>query len=136
MISKRTPRVLLAKPGLDGHDRGAKVVAHALKDAGFEVIYTGLHQTVEMIVLAAIQEDADVIGLSVMSGAHIPICRKLMSLLKEKDAEDILVLIGGVIPTRDIQVLKELGVAEVFPGGTDIDAPADFIKQYFKQKAD
>ena len=135
MISRRTPRILLAKPGLDGHDRGAKVVAHALKDAGFEVIYTGLHQTVEMIVLAAIQEDADIIGLSVMSGAHIPICQKLMSLLKEKGAEDIMVLIGGVIPTRDVHILKELGVAEVFPGGTDIDAPAAFIKEYFKEKS-
>jgi len=129
----RTPRILLAKPGLDGHDRGAKVVAHALKDAGFEVIYTGLHQTVEMIVQAAIQEDADVIGLSVMSGAHIPICRKLMNLLKEKEARDIIVLVGGVIPARDIPLLKELGVAEVFPGGSDIDAPAAFIKTYLKQ---
>ena len=134
MTSRRTPRILLAKPGLDGHDRGAKVVAHALKDAGFEVIYTGLHQTVEMIVQAAIQEDADVIGLSVMSGAHVPICRKLMSLLKEKGAEDIVVVVGGVIPTRDIQVLKGLGVAEVFPGGTDIDAPAAFIKEHFRQR--
>ncbi len=131
---RSTPRILLAKPGLDGHDRGAKVVAHALKDAGFEVIYTGLHQTVEMIVQAAIQEDADIIGLSVMSGAHIPICQKLMNLLKQKGAEDIMVLIGGVIPTRDIQILKELGVSEVFPGGTDIDAPASFIKEYLKTK--
>jgi methylmalonyl-CoA mutase C-terminal domain/subunit len=132
--ARRTPRILLAKPGLDGHDRGAKVVAHALKDAGFEVIYTGLHQTVEMIVQAAVQEDADVIGLSVMSGAHVPICQKLMSLLKQKGAEDIMVLIGGVIPTRDIPVLKELGVAEVFPGGSDIDGPASYIREHFKQK--
>ncbi len=134
MSARRTPRILLAKPGLDGHDRGAKVVAHALKDAGFEVIYTGLHQTVEMIVQAAMQEDADVIGLSVMSGAHVPICQKLMSLLKQEGAEDIMVLIGGVIPTRDIPTLKELGVAEVFPGGSDIDAPASYIRENLKPK--
>ena len=125
------PRILLAKPGLDGHDRGAKVVAHALRDAGFEVIYTGLHQTVEMIVETAIEEDVDVIGLSIMSGAHIPICEKLTSLLKEKEADDIMVLVGGVIPGKDIQRLKEMGVAEVFPGGTDIDAPANFLRERF-----
>lgn len=127
-------RILLAKPGLDGHDRGAKVVAHALKDAGLEVIYTGLHQTVEMIVQSAIQEDVDIIGLSVMSGAHIPICEKLLRLLKEKGAEDIMVLVGGVIPTRDIPRLKAMGVAEVFPGGADIDAPAAFIRERFSQR--
>ena len=125
------PRILLAKPGLDGHDRGAKVVAHALRDAGFEVIYTGLHQTVEMIVETAIEEDVDVIGLSIMSGAHIPICEKLASLLKEKEADDIIVLVGGVIPGKDIPRLKEMGVAEVFPGGTDIDAPANFLRERF-----
>jgi methylmalonyl-CoA mutase, C-terminal domain len=122
------PRILLAKPGLDGHDRGAKVIAHALKDAGLEVIYTGLHQTVEMIAQAAIQEDVDVIGLSIMSGAHVPICRKLLSLLKEKGADDIMVVVGGVIPTPDIPLLKEMGIAAVFPGGADIDAPAAFIR--------
>lgn len=132
---KRTPRVLVAKPGLDGHDRGAKVIAHALKDAGFEVIYTGLHQTVEMIVEAAIQEDVDVIGLSIMSGAHLPICEKLFRLLKERDAADILVLVGGVIPSRDVPALKALGVKEVFPGGSDIHAPADFIKQQLNVEA-
>jgi methylmalonyl-CoA mutase C-terminal domain/subunit len=125
------PRILLAKPGLDGHDRGAKVVAHALRDAGFEVIYTGLHQTVEMIVETAIEEDVDVIGLSIMSGAHIPICEKLTHLLKDKEADDIMVLVGGVIPGKDISRLKEMGVAEVFPGGTDIDAPAMFIRERF-----
>ncbi|MEJ2716990.1 MAG: cobalamin B12-binding domain-containing protein [Deltaproteobacteria bacterium] len=125
------PRILLAKPGLDGHDRGAKVVAHALRDAGFEVIYTGLHQTVEMIVETAIEEDVDVIGLSIMSGAHIPICEKLTNLLKEKKADDIMVLVGGVIPGKDIPRLKQMGVAEVFPGGTDIDAPATFIHEKF-----
>ena len=128
MALRSIPRILLAKPGLDGHDRGAKVVAHALKDAGFEVIYTGLHQTVEMIVEAAIQEDVDLIGLSIMSGAHVPICRKLMDLLEKKGAADVRVLVGGVIPGRDIPILKDMGVAEVFPGGTDIDAPAEFIK--------
>lgn len=129
MTFGKTPRILLAKPGLDGHDRGAKVVAHALKDAGFEVIYTGLHQTVEMIAQSAIQEAVDIIGLSIMSGAHIPICRKLFQLLKEKQADDIIVIVGGVIPTRDIPILKEMGVASVFPGGSDIDAPADFIRE-------
>jgi len=126
---RSTPRILLAKPGLDGHDRGAKVIAHSLKDAGFEVIYTGLHQTVEMIVNAAIQEDVDVIGLSIMSGAHIPICRKLIRLLEANGARDIMVLVGGVIPSRDVPALKEAGVAEVFPGGSDIDAPAAFIRE-------
>lgn len=133
MASGRTPRILLAKPGLDGHDRGAKVMAHAFRDAGFEVIYTGLHQTVEMIVQAAIQEDVDVIGLSIMSGAHVPICRKLFQSLREKGVDDMLVLVGGVIPGRDISKLKEMGVAAVFPGGSDIDAPAEFIREQFKK---
>jgi len=119
----------VAKPGLDGHDRGAKVIAHALKDAGFEVIYTGLHQTVEAIVETAIQEDVDVIGLSIMSGAHLPIAERLIGLLREKEVDDMMVVVGGVIPGRDIPKLKEMGVAEVFPGGTDIDLPAQFIRQ-------
>jgi len=119
----------VAKPGLDGHDRGAKVIAHALKDAGFEVIYTGLHQTVEAIVETAIQEDVDVIGLSIMSGAHRPIAERLIGLLREKEVDDMMVVVGGVIPGRDIPKLKEMGVAEVFPGGTDIDLPAQFIRQ-------
>ncbi|MEW6136678.1 MAG: cobalamin B12-binding domain-containing protein [Thermodesulfobacteriota bacterium] len=134
MAYARTPRILLAKPGLDGHDRGAKVIAHALKDAGFEVIYTGLHQTVEMIVQAAMQEDVDAIGLSIMSGAHIPICRKLLNLLAAKGLSDILVLVGGVIPGKDIPVLKEMGVAEVFPGGSDIDAPARYLKELLEER--
>jgi methylmalonyl-CoA mutase C-terminal domain/subunit len=128
-------RILVAKPGLDGHDRGAKVVAHALKDAGFEVIYTGLHQTVEMIAETAIQEDVDVIGLSIMSGAHVPICGKLTALLEAKGADDIVVLVGGVIPHRDIPRLKEMGVAEVFPGGSDIDAPVEFIREHLDPPA-
>ena len=129
MSSGKGARILLAKAGLDGHDRGAKVIAHALKNAGFEVIYTGLHQTVEAIVEAAIQEDVDVIGLSIMSGAHVPICRKLFGLLKQKGVDDMMVLVGGVIPSRDIPILKEMGVAEVFPGGSDIDAPAALIRE-------
>ena len=133
MALSSAPRILLAKPGLDGHDRGAKVVAHALRDAGFEVVYTGLHQTVEMIVQAAIQEGVDVIGLSIMSGAHIPICRKLLDLLKDKGAEDIMVLVGGVIPGRDVPALKDMGVTGVFPGGSDIDAPAAFIREQLKK---
>lgn len=136
MAFARTPRILMAKPGLDGHDRGAKVMAHALKDAGFEVIYTGLHQTVEMIVQSAIQEDVDVIGLSIMSGAHIPICRKLFSLLKEKGVSDVMVLVGGVIPGKDVSTLKEMGVAEVFPGGSDIDAPAKYLSEHLTKRTD
>ena len=108
-------------------------MAHALRDAGFEVVYTGLHQTVEMIVQAAIQEGVDVIGLSIMSGAHIPICRKLLDLLKDKGAEDIMVLVGGVIPGRDVPALKDMGVTGVFPGGSDIDAPAAFIREQLKK---
>ena len=121
-------RVLVAKPGLDGHDRGAKVVAHALRDAGMEVIYTGLHQTVEEITAAAIQEDVDVVGLSIMSGAHLYISEKTIAMLREKGADDMLVVVGGVIPNRDIPRLKELGVKGVFPGGTRFDEFIHFIR--------
>jgi methylmalonyl-CoA mutase C-terminal domain/subunit len=115
-------RVVVAKPGLDGHDRGAKVVARALRDAGMEVIYTGLHQTPEQIVATAIQEDADAIGLSVLSGAHMTLFKRLMALLQEQGADDVVVLGGGIIPEDDIPQLKELGVAEVFtPGATTRD---------------
>ncbi|MBW1803587.1 MAG: cobalamin B12-binding domain-containing protein [Deltaproteobacteria bacterium] len=131
MASERKIRVLLAKPGLDGHDRGAKVVAHALKEAGMEVIYTGLHQTVPSIVNQAMQEDADVIGLSIMSGAHIPICQKLTALIKEKGMENTLILVGGVIPGRDVPILKEMGVGGVFPGGTHFDEIVGFICDVF-----
>ena len=120
-------RVLIAKPGLDGHDRGAKVIALALKQAGMEVIYTGLHQTVPSIVNQAIQEDVDVVGLSIMSGAHIPICKKLMGMLKEKKIQDKLVVVGGVIPNKDIPVLKGLGVRGICPGGTHFDEIVRFI---------
>ncbi len=124
---ERKIRVLLAKPGLDGHDRGAKVVALAMKEAGMEVIYTGLHQTVGSIVNQAMQEDVDVIGLSIMSGAHIPICTKLMGLAKAQGIDDKLVVVGGVIPNRDIPILKEIGVDGIFPGGALFDEIVSFI---------
>ncbi|MBO1768282.1 MULTISPECIES: cobalamin B12-binding domain-containing protein [Allobranchiibius] len=117
--SDRPLRIVVAKPGLDGHDRGAKVVARALRDAGMEVIYTGLHQTPEQIVEAAIQEDADAVGLSVLSGAHMTLFAKVTALLKDRDAQDIVVFGGGIIPEEDIPQLAELGVATVFtPGAT------------------
>ena len=127
-MAERIIRVLLAKPGLDGHDRGAKVVAHAMKEAGMEVIYTGLHQTVQSIVNQAIQEDVDVIGLSIMSGAHVPISRKLMDLMREQGIDDIHVVVGGVIPARDFAAMKELGVEGIFPGGTPFNEIVDFIR--------
>jgi len=127
-------RVLVAKPGLDGHDRGAKVVALALRDAGFEVIYTGLHQTVEHIVEAAIQEDVDVIGLSVLSGAHLPIATKLMAKLRENKMDDRLVLVGGNIPERDIDSLKALGAAGVFPSSSRFDDIVTFIRENVGKK--
>lgn len=130
-------RVLIAKPGLDGHDRGAKVVALALRDAGFEVIYTGLHQTVEQIVETANQEDVDVIGLSILSGAHLPIAQKLMAKLREANMNELLVLVGGNIPERDIAPLKHLGVAGVFPSSSNFEAIAAFIReQITMQEAD
>ncbi|MDR3568997.1 MAG: cobalamin B12-binding domain-containing protein [Syntrophobacteraceae bacterium] len=128
-MAGRKIRVLLAKPGLDGHDRGAKVVAHAMKEAGMEVIYTGLHQTVQSIVNQAVQEDVDVIGLSIMSGAHVPISRKLMAMIREQGLDDIHVVVGGVIPARDFPAMKELGVEGIFPGGTPFDEIVDFIKR-------
>lgn len=128
-MGERSIRVLLGKPGLDGHDRGAKVVAHALKEAGMEVIYTGLHQTVPGIVNQAIQEDVDVIGLSIMSGAHLPLCRRLMETLSKEGVKDRLIVVGGVIPSRDIPHLKELGVHGVFPGGSQFDEFTGFIKE-------
>lgn len=126
-MAERKIRVLLAKPGLDGHDRGAKVVAHAMREAGMEVIYTGLHQTVHSIINQAIQEDADVIGLSIMSGAHIPICKKLMKMVNEQDIGDKLIVVGGVIPNKDIPTLKDIGVKGIFPGGAHFDEIVKFI---------
>jgi methylmalonyl-CoA mutase, C-terminal domain len=118
----RRIRVVVAKPGLDGHDRGAKVVARALRDAGMEVIYTGLRQSPEQIVAAAAQEDADVIGLSILSGAHLPICQRVVELLREKGMPDVKVFLGGIIPAQDIPELRRLGVAEVFLPGASLEA--------------
>jgi methylmalonyl-CoA mutase C-terminal domain/subunit len=128
-MPEKTIRVLIAKPGLDGHDRGAKVIARALRDAGMEVIYTGLRQTPEMIASAAIQEDVDVIGLSILSGAHNTICTRLMDLLRAKGMTDVTVLIGGIIPEADIADLKKAGIAEIFLPGTTTQAIVDFIRQ-------
>jgi methylmalonyl-CoA mutase, C-terminal domain len=125
----RKIRVLVAKPGLDGHDRGAKVVAHALKEAGMEVIYTGLHQSAEAIVQSAVQEDVDVIGLSILTGGHIPICRKVMKLLEEKGGAGKLVCVGGVIPSRDFETLRSIGVGGIFPGGTPLSQMIEFMRQ-------
>jgi len=122
-------RVLVAKPGLDGHDRGAKVIARALRDAGMEVIYTGLRQTPEQVVAAALQEDVDVIGLSVLSGAHLNLTEKVIAKLKENNAEDKIVLVGGTILAKDVPRLKEMGVAEVFSTGSRLDDPIKFIKK-------
>lgn len=121
-------KVLVAKPGLDGHDRGAKVIAYGLRDAGMEVVYTGLRQTPEQIANAAIQEDVDVIGLSILSGAHLSLTQRVIQQLKEKGGADKMVLVGGIIPQTDIPKLKEMGVAEVFIPGTSIKNIADFIK--------
>jgi len=125
---ERKIRVLIAKPGLDGHDRGAKVVARALRDAGFEVIYTGLRQSVEQIVRTAIQEDVDVIGLSILSGAHMRICEKLLNLM-EKENLKVPVFVGGIIPPDDAKKLKEMGIAEVFGPGTPLSVIVDKIKE-------
>ena len=127
-------RILVAKPGLDGHDRGAKVVAQALRDAGMEVIYTGLHQTIDQIINSALQEDVDVIGLSIMSGAHLPICEKLLRKMKEKKLDDILVVVGGVIPKRDISPLQKIGIQGIFPGGTPFDESVRWIKEHIKTR--
>ncbi len=124
----RPLRIVVGKPGLDGHDRGAKIIARALRDAGFEVIYTGLHQTPEMIVAAAIQEDADGIGLSIMSGAHMTLFPAVIDLLREKGAPDVVVFGGGIIPQDDVPKLKEKGVAAVFPPGSSTQAIVDWIR--------
>src|ERR1700729_2088787 len=119
---KRTYRVVVAKPGLDGHDRGAKVIARALRDAGFEVIYTGLHQTADQVVQAVIQEDADAVGLSLLSGAHLTLVPRVVAELEEAGRGDVLVIVGGIIPQADIPVLKEHGVAQVFTSGAPLDS--------------
>ena len=128
-------RVLVAKPGLDGHDRGAKVIARALRDAGMEVIYTGLRQTPEMIVNAAIQEDVNCIGLSILSGAHNAIVPRIMSLLKESGADDILVILGGTIPEQDVAGLKAKGVAAIFGPGTSLETTVTFIRENAKPRS-
>ena len=126
--TQRKIRVVVAKPGLDGHDRGAKIIARALRDAGMEVIYTGLHQTPEQIVETVIQEDADAVGLSILSGAHMTLVPRIVKLLSEQGIDDVLVTVGGTIPTDDIAPLKELGVAEVFTPGAPTQAIIDFIR--------
>jgi methylmalonyl-CoA mutase C-terminal domain/subunit len=128
-MGERKIRVVVAKPGLDGHDRGAKIVARALRDAGFEVIYTGLHQTPEQIVATAVQEDADAIGLSVLSGAHMYLFPRVLELLKEKGADDIVVFGGGIIPADDIQRLKAMGVKELFTPGTSTQDIVRFVRE-------
>ena len=128
-MTEKKIRVLIAKPGLDGHDRGAKVIARALRDAGMEVIYTGLRQTPEMIAAAAAQEDVDVIGLSILSGAHNTLCPRLLELLHEKQMDDVPVVIGGIIPEADIPALKRAGIAAVFLPGTSTQEIVDFIHQ-------
>jgi methylmalonyl-CoA mutase, C-terminal domain len=125
----RTIRVVVAKVGLDGHDRGAKIIARALRDAGMEVVYTGLHQTPEQVVEAAIQEDADAIGISILSGAHMTLVPRIIDLLKENEAEDILVFVGGTIPREDITQLKELGVGEVFTPGTPTKKAVEYVRR-------
>jgi methylmalonyl-CoA mutase C-terminal domain/subunit len=126
--TNRKIRVVVAKPGLDGHDRGAKIIARALRDAGMEVIYTGLHQTPEQIVETVLQEDADAVGLSILSGAHMTLVPKVIELLREQEAGDVVVTVGGTIPAQDIEELKQLGVAEVFTPGAPTQAIIDFIQ--------
>jgi len=128
-------RVVVAKPGLDGHDRGAKIIARALRDAGMEVIYTGLHQTPEQIVETAIQEDADAVGISILSGAHMTLVPRILDLLRAQDADDVVVLVGGTIPTDDVAELKRLGVAEVFTPGAPTQKIIDFIEGAVGEKA-
>jgi methylmalonyl-CoA mutase C-terminal domain/subunit len=135
-MADRTLRILVAKPGLDGHDRGAKIIARALRDAGFEVIYTGLHQTPEMIVAAAVQEDVDAVGLSILSGAHMSIFPAVIDLLKGKGASDVAVFGGGIIPQDDVPPLKKAGVAEVFLPGSSTQAIVEWIRANIRPRAE
>jgi methylmalonyl-CoA mutase, C-terminal domain len=132
----RKIRVVIAKPGLDGHDRGAKVIARALRDAGMEVIYTGLRQTPEQVAAAALQEDADVIGLSILSGAHMHICPRLMQLLREQGLDDVVVLVGGIIPDVDVPKLREMGVTGIFQPGTSMQDIVDFITEHVRDRVE
>jgi methylmalonyl-CoA mutase C-terminal domain/subunit len=134
MIMKRKVRILVAKPGLDGHDRGARIIARTFRDAGFEVIYTGLHQTPEQIVSAAIQEDVDLIGLSSLAAAHLYLFQKVIDLLKAEGAEDIMVIGGGIVPEKDIAKLKALGVREVFLPGTSLEAIVSWVHKNVKPR--
>lgn len=134
-MSSRKIRVLVAKPGLDGHDRGAKVIARALRDAGMEVIYTGLRQTPEMIATAALQEDVDAVGISILSGAHNTLCPRITSLLREKGMDDCLVIVGGIIPQEDIPRLKEQGVAAVFLPGTSTENIVTFLRENVRPRS-
>ena len=127
-------RVLVAKPGLDGHDRGAKIIARAFRDAGFEVIYTGLRQTPQQVVTAALQEDVHVIGLSVLSGAHMTLCPQIMELVRKEQMDDVLVVVGGIIPDEDITKLKDDGVSEIFPPGTSTVDIVDYVRTNVRQK--
>lgn len=131
---ERKIRILVAKPGLDGHDRGAKVVAQSLRDAGMEVIYTGLHQTIDQIINTALQEAVDVIGLSIMSGAHLPLCEKLIKGMNERGMEGMLVVVGGVIPRRDIPLLQRIGIQGIFPGGTPFAESIQWIKEHVRPR--
>jgi methylmalonyl-CoA mutase C-terminal domain/subunit len=133
-MSERKIRVLVAKPGLDGHDRGAKVIARALRDAGMEVIYTGLRQTPEMIASAALQEDVDAVGISILSGAHNTLCPRIVNLLRENGMDDTLVLVGGIVPQEDISTLKANGISEVFPPGTSTEDIVKFLRENVKNK--
>src|ERR687892_1983851 len=128
-MAERKIRVVVAKPGLDGHDRGAKIIARALRDAGMEVIYTGLHQTPEQIAATAVQEDADAIGLSILSGAHMTLVPRVVELLREQGADDVVLTVGGTIPNDDIPELKQLGVAEIFTPGASTDEIVEFIRR-------
>jgi methylmalonyl-CoA mutase C-terminal domain/subunit len=132
-MNERKIRVLVAKPGLDGHDRGAKVIASAFRDAGFEVIYTGLHQTPEMIANAAVQEDVDVVALSILSGAHMTLFPRVLELLKQEGADHILIIGGGIIPEEDIAELEAQGVAKLFGPGTATTEPIEFVREYFER---
>jgi methylmalonyl-CoA mutase C-terminal domain/subunit len=132
--ASRPIRVLIAKPGLDGHDRGAKVVAAALRDAGMEVIYTGLHQTPEMIATAAIQEDVDVVGLSILSGAHMTLFPRVLDLLREQGRDDVLITGGGILPKEDIEELQKLGIGKLFGPGTATTDLIDYIKEWFVER--
>jgi methylmalonyl-CoA mutase C-terminal domain/subunit len=134
MNSARRIRILVAKPGLDGHDRGARVIARAFRDAGFEVVYTGLHQTPEQIAAAAVQEDVDLIGLSVLSGAHMTSFKRVLELLKDKGADDVMVIGGGIIPEEDIPKLKKLGIKEIFLPGTSLDKIVGWVKGKVKPR--